>query len=266
MTRQHGAIATLIAVIIAIALAAFGVVRGTWAVGGSDSSCYALMAKAFAEGELQPASALAADAPWPDASLTFAPGGFIAVPGQDQCGVADLRPGHVGVDGAARRGVRAGRDLLADADRCGSPGPVRLCDRPAARWRSGRRHGGDPHRDQSDRALSIGAADERHRDGGVVDRRHCARPQERARRRDDRRRDPRPPESRAACGGAGAGPVHPVRHQSASRTRAAADDRGFAAGRARAAVVESRFVRQRDRLRLRRHSRSVQRHATSTTT
>ncbi len=38
------------------------------------------MAKAFAEGNLQPASALAADAPWPDASLTFAPGGFIASP------------------------------------------------------------------------------------------------------------------------------------------------------------------------------------------
>ncbi len=38
------------------------------------------MAKAFAEGDLQPASALAADAPWPDASLTFAPGGFIPSP------------------------------------------------------------------------------------------------------------------------------------------------------------------------------------------
>ena len=61
------------------ALAAFGVVRGTWAVGGSDSSCYALMAKAFADGELQPPSALA-DAPWPDASLTLAPGGFIPSP------------------------------------------------------------------------------------------------------------------------------------------------------------------------------------------
>ena len=61
MIRQHGAIATLLAVIIAIALAAFGVVRGTWAVGGSDSSCYALMAKAFAEGDLQPVSAIATD-------------------------------------------------------------------------------------------------------------------------------------------------------------------------------------------------------------
>ena len=67
----------VVAIVAAIALAAFGIVRGTWAVGGSDSSCYGLMAKAFASGDLQPASALAIDAPWPDASLTFAPGGFI---------------------------------------------------------------------------------------------------------------------------------------------------------------------------------------------
>ena len=67
---------TVIAVLVAIALAAVGVVRGTWAVGGSDSSCYALMAKAFSEGHVQPVSALA-DAPWPDVSLTLAPGGFI---------------------------------------------------------------------------------------------------------------------------------------------------------------------------------------------
>ena len=80
MIRQQGLIATLIAVVIAIALAAFGVVRGTWAVGGSDSSCYGLMAKAFAEGDLQPASPLATEAPWPHASTTFAPGGFIASP------------------------------------------------------------------------------------------------------------------------------------------------------------------------------------------
>ena len=36
--------------------ATVGVVRGTWAVGGSDSSCYALMADAFADGPLQPSS------------------------------------------------------------------------------------------------------------------------------------------------------------------------------------------------------------------
>ena len=59
---------------------AFGVARGTWAVGGSDSSCYGLMAQAFAAGELQPSSPLAVEAPWPDAPRTLAPGGFIPSP------------------------------------------------------------------------------------------------------------------------------------------------------------------------------------------
>lgn len=68
---------TIVATIAAIALATFGFARGTWAVGGSDSSCYGLMAKAFASGHLQPTSALAIDAPWPNAAITFAPGGFI---------------------------------------------------------------------------------------------------------------------------------------------------------------------------------------------
>jgi hypothetical protein len=72
-------VAAVIAVAAAVALAAFGVVRGTWSVGGSDSSCYALMAKALAGGQLQPHSALA-EAPWPDVPLTLAPGGFIPSP------------------------------------------------------------------------------------------------------------------------------------------------------------------------------------------
>jgi hypothetical protein len=77
MIRQGFAAAGLVvAILAAIGLAAFGVARGTWAVGGSDSSCYGLMAKAFAEGHLQPTTAFS-DAPWPNAPLTFAPGGFI---------------------------------------------------------------------------------------------------------------------------------------------------------------------------------------------
>jgi 4-amino-4-deoxy-L-arabinose transferase-like glycosyltransferase len=75
---------TALAVIVAVALATFGVVRGTWAVGGSDSSCYGLMAQAFAAGQLQPFSVIGVEAPWPDASTTTAPGGFIP---------SSLRPG-----------------------------------------------------------------------------------------------------------------------------------------------------------------------------
>jgi len=71
---------SVVAALAAIALATFGVVRGTWAVGGSDSSCYALMAQAMASGHLQPTSVLAVEAPWPNASLTLAPGGFIPSP------------------------------------------------------------------------------------------------------------------------------------------------------------------------------------------
>ncbi len=70
-------VALVIAITVATSLAAFAVARGTWAVGGSDSSCYALMAQAFASGTLQPASVLASEAPWPNAPVTFAPGGFI---------------------------------------------------------------------------------------------------------------------------------------------------------------------------------------------
>ena len=77
MTHAGGqkAVALALAVTAALALSAFAVVRGTWAVGGSDSSCYGLMAKAFASGHLQPLTSLT-DAPWPNVPVTLAPGGF----------------------------------------------------------------------------------------------------------------------------------------------------------------------------------------------
>jgi hypothetical protein len=68
------------AIAVALAVAAFGIARGTWAAGGSDSSCYALMADAFAVGRLQPVTPLALEAPWPDALRTFAPAGFMPSP------------------------------------------------------------------------------------------------------------------------------------------------------------------------------------------
>jgi hypothetical protein len=76
MTR----LAAGVAVALALALATTAFARGTWAVGGSDSSCYALMVDAFANGALQPASDLVAKAPWPRAAVTFAPAGFIPSP------------------------------------------------------------------------------------------------------------------------------------------------------------------------------------------
>jgi hypothetical protein len=68
------------AIVLAVGAGVVGVWRGTWAAGGSDSSCYALMAQAFAGGNLQPRTPLAAAAPWANASTTFAPGGFIPSP------------------------------------------------------------------------------------------------------------------------------------------------------------------------------------------
>jgi hypothetical protein len=67
----------ILAATAAIAVAAIGFMKGTYAAGGSDSSCYALMAEAFASGHVRPTSVLVLQVPWPDASKTFAPGGFV---------------------------------------------------------------------------------------------------------------------------------------------------------------------------------------------
>lgn len=86
-------LASLVALVAAIGTGALGIVRGTWAVGGSDSSCYALMADAFASGALQPSTPLATDAPWPEAVRTFAPGGFIPSPVKDGAASPICSPG-----------------------------------------------------------------------------------------------------------------------------------------------------------------------------
>ena len=78
--------------VTAIAVAVIGTWRGTWAVGGSDSSCYALMAAAFARGQLQPATSIE-DAPWPQASRTFAPGGFVPSPTREDAASPICTPG-----------------------------------------------------------------------------------------------------------------------------------------------------------------------------
>jgi hypothetical protein len=72
--------AVAVAILAALSLFTIGIVAGTWAVGGSDSSCYALMAEAFARGSLQPYLPFAVHAPWANAVLTFTPAGFIPSP------------------------------------------------------------------------------------------------------------------------------------------------------------------------------------------
>ncbi|MEQ1575173.1 MAG: glycosyltransferase family 39 protein [Vicinamibacterales bacterium] len=71
---------SLVVVCIVIGALATGLRWGTYAVGGSDSYCYAHQAERWASGRLQVPEPLALEAPWPDAPLAFAPGGHIPSP------------------------------------------------------------------------------------------------------------------------------------------------------------------------------------------
>ena len=65
----------------AVALAAVVSIRwGAFAVGGSDSHCYAGQARMFLEGRASLAPPLAPPVPWPNAAATFAPSGFAEGP------------------------------------------------------------------------------------------------------------------------------------------------------------------------------------------
>jgi hypothetical protein len=99
-----------VALTVALAGAALGVWRGTWAVGGSDSSCYALMAQSFAHARLQPALPLAREVPWRNAPRTFAPGGFIPSPVRPDAAAPVCAPGFALV--LAPFYVVGGRDAI----------------------------------------------------------------------------------------------------------------------------------------------------------
>jgi len=89
-TRAPVAVALLVSV-------ALGLTAWAWrtgAVGGSDSACYALMTKAYAEGQWQPVSALALEAPWPDATRVAAPGGFLPSVLHEGAAVPVCAPGY----------------------------------------------------------------------------------------------------------------------------------------------------------------------------
>ena len=82
-----------VAAIAAIGVGVVAIRYGTWAVGGSDSACYGLMAKTLASGKLQPSSPLALHAPWSNAAATFAPAGFIASPNHKDAASPMCAPG-----------------------------------------------------------------------------------------------------------------------------------------------------------------------------
>lgn len=86
------------AAVLALAMSlTAGVAAWTWrtgAVGGSDSACYALMTRAYAAGRPQPESALAREAPWPDATRAAAPGGFLPAAERPGAAVPVCAPGY----------------------------------------------------------------------------------------------------------------------------------------------------------------------------
>jgi hypothetical protein len=65
---------------VCAAVMAAGLYWGTFAVGGSDSYCYVHQAQGWSSGRLQDVEPLALEAPWPAASLTFAPAGHVPSP------------------------------------------------------------------------------------------------------------------------------------------------------------------------------------------
>ena len=67
-----------IAAAASIAALLIGIVRGTYAAGGSDSSCYLNTARMFAGGAVRLDEPLARAAPWPNAETAFTPAGFTA--------------------------------------------------------------------------------------------------------------------------------------------------------------------------------------------
>ena len=70
----------LAAAVIAAGTMIAGLHWGTFAVGGSDSYCYAHQAERWASGRLHVTEPLVSRAPWPLAAETFAPSGHIASP------------------------------------------------------------------------------------------------------------------------------------------------------------------------------------------
>ena len=73
-------ISRLLVAALMVAVFVVGVRWGTFAVGGSDSSCYVIQARNWARFQLQEPQPLALAAPWPGALASFAVTGHVASP------------------------------------------------------------------------------------------------------------------------------------------------------------------------------------------
>ena len=89
-----GRLPVIAAMVVSLAVGLTAWRARTAAVGGSDSACYALMTRAYAEGRWQPDSPLALAAPWPDATRVAAPGGFLPSATRPGAAVPVCTPGY----------------------------------------------------------------------------------------------------------------------------------------------------------------------------
>ena len=67
---------TPVAILVALCPAAAGVARNSWTAGGADQFAYVSQADLWLNGDLTVEVPLAANAPWPEAVVTFMPHGF----------------------------------------------------------------------------------------------------------------------------------------------------------------------------------------------
>src|SRR5262245_37286222 len=80
VTQQNSMVCAAVAVAAALAALAVGIRWGTFAAGGSDSSCYMIEARLFSRFPTRIEQPLAVAAPWPRAAWTFTPAGHLPSP------------------------------------------------------------------------------------------------------------------------------------------------------------------------------------------
>src|SRR5262245_17502980 len=109
VTRRNSMACAAVAAAAALAALAVGIRWGTFAAGGSDSSCYMNEARLFSRFTPRIEQPLAVAAPWPRAAWTFTPAGHLPSPARAG-GIVPMCPPGLPIVMAVARWVRA--DLL----------------------------------------------------------------------------------------------------------------------------------------------------------
>src|SRR5262245_5011490 len=94
VTRQSTMACAAVAIAAAFSALAVGITWGTFAAGGSDSSCYMNEARLFSRFTTRIEQPLAISAPWPRAAWTFTPAGHLPSPAHagDSASTGDIVP------------------------------------------------------------------------------------------------------------------------------------------------------------------------------